>query len=120
MKGEFMKESKDIEKILLNDAKYEALVKLKIEKEFIKEISKNQPKNKEITDIKKAPKNRLFTKYATYLVMNKNSKTKSYINGVQAEGFLGTQNSAREKLLKGETDSFVNGNNFIKFVKVKV
>ncbi len=115
-----MKENKDIEKILLNDAKYEALVKSKIEKEFIKEISNKQPKNKEITDIKKAPKNKLFTKYATYMVMNKNSKTKSYINGVQAEGFLGSQKAAREKLLSGESDSFVSDNNFIKFVKVKV
>ena len=115
-----MKENKDIEKILLNDAKYEALVKSKIEKEFIKEINKSQTKNKEITDIKKVPKDRLFTKYATYMVMNKNSKTKSYINGVQAEGFLGAQSTAREKLLKGEVDSFVSDNNYIKFVKVKV
>ena len=60
------------------------------------------------------------TKDAVFEVINKTSKTKSFITGVQAEGFLGTKYSDRESLLKGETDSFVNGNNFIKFVKVKI
>ena len=51
--------------------------------------------------------------------MNKASKTKSYINGVQAEGYLGVQSVDRAKLINGETDSFVSGNNFVKFVKIK-
>lgn len=116
-----MKENKEIERILLNDQKYDAFVKRKIEKEFMQEINigkNNTPKY--ITDIKKAPKALLFTKSATYMIVNKNSKTKSYINGVQAEGFLGGQKTAREELLSGKSESFVNGNNYIKFVKVKV
>lgn len=116
-----MKENNEIEKILLNESKYEALVKSKIEKEFIQELGLNKKvSKKEITNIKKVPKDKLFTKSATYMIMNKNSKTKSYINGMQAEGFLGTQNTARQKLISGEADSFVSGNNYIKFVKVKV
>ena len=45
---------------------------------------------------------------------------KSYINGVQAEGYLGAKNSDRAKLMAGETDSFVCGCNFVRFVKVKM
>ncbi len=117
-----MKENKDIEKILLNDSAYNEMVKSKIEQEFRQELeSAKKLQNKTfIADIKKAPKAKLFSKAATYEVINKNSKTKSYINGVQAEGYLGTQNTDRAKLLAGEADSFVSGNSYIKFVKVKV
>ena len=116
-----MKENKDIEKILLNDSAYEKMVKTKIEREFKKELElAKKMRNKIITDIKKVPKEKLFTKSATYEVINKNSKTKSYINGVQAEGYLGAKNSDRAKLLNGETDSFVCGCNVVRFVKVKM
>ncbi|MGN0031354.1 MAG: hypothetical protein ACI37Q_05300 [Candidatus Gastranaerophilaceae bacterium] len=112
-----MKENSEIEKLLLNDAKYDNLVRSKIEKEFEKETGNKKIKSKIITDIKKVPKDMIFTKNAIFLIMNKMSKTKSYINGVQAEGFLGVQNTVRENLLNGNTDSFVAGNNFVKFVK---
>jgi len=117
-----MKEDKEIEKILMNDDAYEKILKSKIEKDFINDIDNSSSKKecKEITDLKKVPKEKIFSKGAVFEILNKNSKTKSYINGVQAEGFLGSQYSDREKLLNGETDSFVSGNNFIKFVKVKV
>lgn len=115
-----MKENKNIEKILLNDQAYEKMLKTRIEKEFKRELMSASAAGKIITDIKKAPKDKLFTKSATYEVINKASKTKSYINGVQAEGYLGVQNTDRIKLLKGETDSFVCGNNFVKFIKIKV
>ncbi len=116
-----MKENKDIEKILLNDSAYEKMVKNKIEREFKQELEAAKIlKNKIITDIKKVPKEKLFTKASTYEVINKNSKTKSYINGVQAEGYLGAKVSDRIKLLEGKTDSFVCGPNFVKFVKTKL
>lgn len=120
MKGISMKQNKDIEKILLNDQTYEKMLKARIEKEFKREIMKAKNTGKYITDIKKAPKDKLFTKFAVYEVINKASKTKSYINGVQAEGYLGAQNTDRAKLINGEADSFVCGNNFVKFVKIKV
>ena len=116
-----MKENKDIEKILLNDSAYEKMVKSKIEREFKQELAfAKNTRNKVITDIKKVPKEKLFTKSATYEVINKNSKTKYFINGVQAEGYLGAKNSDRIKLLEGKTDSFICGSNFVKFVKVKI
>lgn len=115
-----MKENKEIERLLLNDTAYNKLMKTKIEKEFIKSVESNKSvKTNYITDIKKVPSELLFSKEAVFEIINKTSKTKSYITGVQAEGFLGTKYSERESLLKGETDSFVNGNNYIKFIKVK-
>lgn len=118
-KGKTMKEDKDIEQILLNDEKYEKFINEKTEKEFM-QILQAPEKAKEITDFKKAPKELIFSKNATYLVINKASKTKTFVNGVQAEGFLGSKNMLREKLLSGLSDSFVNGNNYVKFYKLTV
>jgi hypothetical protein len=117
-----MKENKDIENLLLDDSAYNKLVTTKIEQEFKKDLEqvKSKKKQEEIFDIKEVPENKLFSKSAVFEILNKNSKTKSYISGVQAEGFLGTQYSTRKKLLNGEIESFVSGNNYIKFVKVKV
>ncbi|MBD5402147.1 hypothetical protein HDR58_05035 [bacterium] len=116
-----MKEDKEIEKLLLNDEAYEKFVNAKIEKEFEKELDNlGIKKEKFITDFKLVPREKLFSKQATYIVMNKKSKTKSFINGMQAESFLGSENSIREKFVSGQTDSFVSGDNFVKFYKLKV
>ncbi|MBE7712818.1 MAG: hypothetical protein E7Z87_03655 [Cyanobacteria bacterium SIG26] len=116
-----MKENKEIEKILMNDEAYNKLIISKIEDEFASELKSAKSTSKaEITELKKVPKDKIFSTSSVFLIMNKNSKTKSFINGVQAEGFLGTQYSDREKLLNAEIDSFISGNNFIKFIKAKV
>lgn len=112
------KEDKEIEQMLLNDDKYEQFIKNKTEQEFLKAIQQKAPAQNDITDIKKVPKDKLFCANATYLVINKNSKTQSYINGIQAESYLVSQND-REKLLEGIIDSFVYGDYFIKFYKLK-
>lgn len=116
-----MKKNKEIEKLLLNDTSYESIVKSKMEQEFTNELNRAKAIHKKVFfDIKKVPKERIFSKDAVYSVINKTSKTKSYINGIQAEGYLGSQTIVREKLLSGEADSFVNGNIFVKFVKIKI
>lgn len=116
-----MKEDKNIEQILLNDEEYEKISTKKIESDFVREIDKSKNKTSEIiTDIKFAPKNKLFSKDAIYLILNKNSRTKSYVNGIQAEGFLGNQTSTREKFLTGEIDSFTKDDYFVKFLKVRI
>ena len=121
MKGKFMKQDKKIEEILLNDVSYEKFVNSKLEKDFEKEISSGQKlKNEFITNIKNVPAEKLFSKNAVYIVMNKNSKTKSYINGIQAEAFLASDNISREKLMSHQTDSFVHNECYIKFYKLKV
>jgi len=119
-KGKTMKEDKEIEQILLNDEKYEKFINEKAEQEFnkiLEDVSKTNAS--EIKDFKKVPKELLFSKKAVYLVINKSSKTKSYVNGLQAEGFLGDKNLLREKLTGGFTDSFVSGDNFVKFYKLE-
>lgn len=117
-----MSKNKDIENVLLHGSTYDEVVKSKLEQDFQKEIEDvNFEKTKEeITEIKDVPKGFLFSKSAIFEVMNKNSKTKSYINGIQAEGYLGTQNSDRTKLLAGETNSFISGSSFVKFLRVKI
>lgn len=110
----------DIEKMLLNDDQYEKLVKKRIETDFENVLVKKDGLNTFIADIKKVPAGKLFSKNSTFEVINKLSKTKSYINGMQAEGYLGGQNSDRQRLLSGETDSFVCEHSFVKFVKLKV
>jgi len=115
------KDDKEIENILLNDEQYEKFVNERNEKEFLDILENSKSlKEKEITDFKKVPKDKLFTKDATYIVINKNSKTKTYINGVQAEGFLADKNLLREKLISGLSDSFISGNMYVKFFKLKV
>lgn len=115
-----MKEDKEIEQILLNDENYEKFINDRAEQEFnqILEDAKNL-KSAEIKDFKKVPKEMLFSPKAVYCVINKLSKTKSYINGMQAEGFLGDKEILREKLVSGLTDSFVSGDNFVKFYKLE-
>lgn len=110
----------DIEKLLLNDAACEKALKNKIEKDFRSKILKQPATENYIFDIKKVPKDKLFSKNTIFEILNLNSRTKSYINGVQAEGYLGANNSDRLKLLCGETDSFVSENVYIKFKKAKV
>lgn len=116
-----MKENKKIEQLLLNDSSYEEMVNAKIEKNFIELLGSAKSKQKDVvTDFKLAPKEKLFSKDAVYVVINKNNKTKSYINGIQAEGFLGAQNTLREKFLSAKTDFFISGDNYVKFFKIKV
>lgn len=114
-----MKEDKEIEKILMNDKKYEDFIHSKTEQEFKNILNKKQEK-KDITDIKLVPKSLLFSKHTTYSVINKESKTFSFISGIQAEAFLGSDETLREKLLNAQIDYFVCGNNYIKFVKTRV
>ena len=113
-----MKNDKEIEQILLNDKNYEKLMKKKTEEEFTKAIQNKAQTPNIITDIAKVPKDKLFSAKATYSVINKTSKTKSYINGIQAEAYLVSLND-REKLFEGIIDSFVYGDYYIKFYKLK-
>lgn len=120
-KENFMKTNNEIEKILLNDSEYDKFVSSKIEKDFENILEEKTAKNTEIlSDISQVPKTLLFSKDSTFEVINKTNRTKSYINGLQAEGFLGDKSFERSKLLNAEVDSFVRDNIFVKFVKCKI
>lgn len=117
-----MKKDKDIEQILLNDAVFEQAVKSKIEQDFRNtlEVAKGSDDKSYIFNIKDVPSVLLFSKSTIFEVINKNSKTKSYINGIQAEGYLGSNVVERKKLLAGEVDFFVAGSSYVKFIKTKI
>ena len=104
-----MNKDKEIEQILLNEETCDSLIQKKKEKEFLKALEKTNTKPSIITDIAKVPKDKLFSSKATFSLINKSSKTQSYINGIQAESYLVSLND-REKLLEGITDSFIYGN----------
>ena len=117
-----MKKDKEIEDLLLNDNKFGEFIAQKVENDFLS-ILKDSENNQEIpkyeTDILKVPKDKLFSKNATYLLINKACKTKSFVNGMQAEGFLGCENTLREKFMTGETNYFVCGDYYLKFESYK-
>ena len=107
------------EEQLLLGKSIDELIKMKIEQEFINEIknSKDKPKTKICTEINKLPKEKIFSKDAVYRCFNRNTKCESFINGIQAEAMLGTQNTIRNKILKGELNAFTTDNSYIKFDK---
>lgn len=111
---------KEIESIILNGTDSEKIIAAQIEKEFTDILTGEKKSSKVICDITQVPKELLFSKYCTYSVINRNSKTKSYINGVQAESFLAGQNIARQNLLSAKIDSFISGDNYVKFYQLQV
>ena len=70
-KENFMKTNNEIEKILLNDEKYEKLVSSKIEKDFENVLNeKTSQKPEIITEISEVPQGLLFSKSSTFEVIN--------------------------------------------------
>ncbi len=111
--------NKDAEEILLNGKSLDKLIKMKIEREFMEDLrkSKQMPKEKTYKQINKVPKDKIFSKQAVYRYFNRNTKCETYINGIQAEALIGTQNHIREKMLNGELDAFTTDEAYIKFDK---
>lgn len=111
---------KDKEELLLGKS-LDDLIKMKIEQEFTDDIkkSKEKPKKKVYTNIKDLPKEKIFSKETVYKFFNRNTKCESYINGLQAEALIGTQNHIRSKMLNGELNAFTTENAYIKFEKAE-
>ncbi len=107
------------EERLLNNASLEDLIKMKIEKEFMEDMKKSKNKTipKIYTNIKNVPPDKIFSKYAIFKYFNRHTKCETYVNGVQADGILGIQNSIREKMLKGELNAFTTDDAYVKFEK---
>ena len=111
----------DAETLLLNNASLEDLIKMKIEKEFMEDLKKSNKKiEKQIyTEIKNVPRNKIFSKMATYRYFNRITGCETFINGVQAEALIGLQNNIREKMLKGELSAFAIEDAYIKFERAE-
>lgn len=113
---------KEIQELMLMGTSLEDLIKLKIEQEFMNDMKKSEEKieSKIVTDLKKVPKNKIFSKDALYKIFNRNTKCETFINGIQAEALIGLQNNVREKLLNSELSAFTTDDAYIKFIKVVI
>ncbi len=108
---------KMIEDALISGKTIDELIKIKLKEEIQSAFTKVKVKfeKKRVFDIKSVPQSEIFGKKAVFKIFNKNNKTISYINGIQAESMLGMDNLTREKLLKGEAEVFSTDNSFVKF-----
>lgn len=118
-----MRKKQLIEDALLSGKSIDELIKIKMKEEiktvFEKTAKKSCPKQK-IYDIKKVPKNLLFSKYSVFKKYNKSNNTICFINGIQTEALLGLDDISREKLQKGEIEVFSTDNAFVKFEYVEI
>lgn len=114
--------NKDLEEILMSGASLDDLIKMKIEQEFMNEMKKSEEKfePKILTDLKKVPKDKIFSKNAVYKIFNRNTKCETFINGIQAEALIGVQNGLREKLLNAELSAFATDDLYVKFIRIAV
>ena len=114
--------NKDFEEMLMNGTSLDELIKIKIEREFMSDMKNLNEKQKTrvVCDLKKVPRNKIFSKEAVYKIFNRKTKCETYINGVQAEALIGIQNNVREKLLNAELSAFTTDDAYVKFEKVEL
>ncbi len=114
-------ENKNTEELLLSNKSLDELIRVKIQQEInLLEQNKISTEKTIIYDIKKVPKNLIFSKISYFKVFNKQNKTESFINGIQADGLLGLQDSIRQKILEGECDVFANDDIFVRFDRTEI
>ena len=111
------RKKKIIESALLSGKSIDELIKIKMKEEIKNTFEKvnKTPKKVKIFDIKEIPSKVLFSRNSVFKKYNKQNDTISYINGIQAEGLLGLDETSREKLLSGEIEVFSTDNSFVKF-----
>lgn len=68
-----------------------------------------------VVEFSKLPAKFIFSKFACYKVFNRKNKTENFINGIQAESFLGTSKNLRFKLINREISSFATDDVFVRF-----
>jgi len=101
----------------LKDANIEQLIEQKIETEIQTEMdeAKKEKETVIIKDFNDVPKGKLFDKNTTYKVFNRKTKKETYINGVQAESFLGLNISVRDDLERKYIDNFTVNEYYVRF-----
>ena len=111
------KRKKIVEDALISGKSIDELITIKMQEEIKNMFEKSMQKEelKRVRNIKSIPSDKIFSKNAIYKKFNKNNNTISYINGIQAEAMLGLDEISREKLIKGEIDTFSTENAYIKF-----
>jgi hypothetical protein len=111
-----------LEQRLLNHASLDELIKMKMEEELKIQLqkSKEQIKKQIVTDISKVPTHLIFSKLSVYKMFNRINKMETYLNGLQAEAMLGSQNTIREKIKCAQIDAFSTDSAYIKFEKIEI
>ncbi len=101
----------------LKDADIEQLIEKKIENEIQCEIDEANREKETliIKDFNDVPKVKIFDRNVTYKVFNRKTKKESYINGVQAESFLGLNHSIRDDLENKHIDNFTANEYYVRF-----
>lgn len=112
-----MTKDKNIEKKLLAPNEIDELISKKLKNEIEQELKAVKKVKKRIIekDFKAVPSDMTFSKQCVYIAFNRNTKTESYINGVQADSLIGMKRDVRAQLLEKSVDSFSNGDYFVKF-----
>src|SRR5574344_1925691 len=113
---------KDIDEILLTSTSIDEIIKSKMEEEIKNaQIEKNKKlSDKIITDIKLVPQNLIFAKCSIFKVFNRENRTISFVNGIQAEAMIGMQKSLYEKVKQGLIKTFTTEKEYIQFEKTKI
>jgi|GEM_PF-4419217 len=107
----------DSESKFLKNTDIEKLIEKKIENEIQNEI-KEAKKIRETVFISKfsdVPKNKIFSNDTTYRLFNRKTKKECFITGVQAESFLGLNQSVRDDLENAYIDNFTVNEYYIRF-----
>ena len=99
-----------------DDLLIENNLKEKIKKEMKKAENVKKTENKTLK-FKDLTQQELFSQRALWKVFNRKNCTNSLINGIQAEGFLGSQDNLRSEIIKHKTDCFLSNHLYVEFYK---
>ncbi len=97
-----------IESALLSGKSIDELIKIKMKEEIKNTFEKacKSPQKVRIYDIKEIPSKNLFGKNTVFKKYNKQNNNMSYINGLQAEGMQGLDDTSRKNSYQGRWKFF--------------
>ena len=108
---------KKLEEKLLSTDKVEKAIKEAIQDEIAE--AKKPRKELVITDIKEAPKNKVFDIHSAFTVFNRLNKTESILNGIQVDSLFGLNTAKRKQLEAGEISEVTINDYHIEFLEYR-
>lgn len=111
-----------LDEIIRLGTSFDEIVTKRCEQEALEQMeeAKKQKQETLITKFEDLPSDMTFSKKAFYKVFNRKNKTESFINGIQFEGFLGSNKNLRQNILERKLDCFANDEFYIKFDNAKI
>ncbi|MDD3150847.1 MAG: hypothetical protein PHV68_08430 [Candidatus Gastranaerophilales bacterium] len=100
----------------------DALIGQKISEKIAYEMAQANKKDvpKIIKDFYKVPSDLLFTKNTIFMLFNRKTGLKSFINGTQADSIIGIYNDIRQNLVNKVVSNFTAGEYYVEFASAKV